>query len=172
MTLANGTHTISSVSSTPGNAECIDSRFFSVQNETSALTSTGTIDSSAVVSASNVEALGQTSEAVAEVPTTRSSRSERSNQMTNRGSSCSRMERRDSHLHARSISTGRRRPAQCNGRVPHAAAGRPPLPRRRAADSDQSGQYPARLGGNQCGGRGAICRTGSGLATRVRHQRL
>jgi hypothetical protein len=41
-------------------------------------------------------------------------------------------------------------------RVPHAAAGRPTLLGGRAADSDQSGQYPERLGGNQRGGRGAV----------------
>lgn len=38
-------------------------------------------------------------------------------------------------------------------------------------DSDQPGQYPERVGGDQCGGRGALCRTRSRLATRARHQR-
>ena len=75
-TLANGTHTISwVVTDNQGNTEGIGSRFFTVQNGTSsvtALTSTGAVDSSSMAVASNTvssnAALGQTSEAVAEVP--------------------------------------------------------------------------------------------------------
>ena len=71
-TLANGTHTISwVVTDNQGNTEGIGSRFFTVQNGTSsvtALTSTGTVDSSSMAVASNGAALGQTSETVAEVP--------------------------------------------------------------------------------------------------------
>ncbi len=72
-TLANGTHTISwVVTDNQGNTEGIGSRFFTVQNGTSALTalpSTGAVDSSSVaVAAIGDTALGQTSETVAEVP--------------------------------------------------------------------------------------------------------
>lgn len=68
-TLANGTHTISwVVTDNLGNTEGIGSRFFTVQNGTSALTSAGTVDSSAMALKSTGDALGQTVEAVSEVP--------------------------------------------------------------------------------------------------------
>ena len=72
-TLANGTHTISwVVTDNLGNTEGIGSRFFTVQNGTSALTSNmtsvGAVDSASQALKSSGEALGQTAEAVAEVP--------------------------------------------------------------------------------------------------------
>jgi hypothetical protein len=68
-TLANGTHTITwVVYDNLGNAEGIGSRFFTVQNGTSALTSAGTVDASSMAVASAGEALGQTVETVSEVP--------------------------------------------------------------------------------------------------------
>jgi hypothetical protein len=52
-----------------------------------------------------------------------------------------------------------------DGRVPHATPGRATLSRRRAADSDQSRQYSERVGRNQRGRRGAVCRTRSAPAS-------
>ncbi len=51
-----------------GNSEGIGSRFFTVQNGTSALTSAGTVEGSSMAVASVGEALGQTVETVSEVP--------------------------------------------------------------------------------------------------------
>ena len=65
-TLTNGTHTISwVVSDNAGNTEGIGSRFFTVQNGSSALTSAG---SGAVTVAAASSALGQAAELVSEVP--------------------------------------------------------------------------------------------------------
>jgi hypothetical protein len=69
-TLANGTHTISwVVTDNLGNTEGIGSRFFTVQNGSSSMTSSGATDGSAVAVAAQGEALGQTVETVSEVPT-------------------------------------------------------------------------------------------------------
>jgi hypothetical protein len=70
-TLANGTHTISwVVSDNLGNTEGIGSRFFTVQNGAGALTAAGTaaVTVAQASAASAGEALGQTAEAIAEVP--------------------------------------------------------------------------------------------------------
>ena len=88
-TLANGTHTISwVVTDNLGNTEGIGSRFFTVQNGTSsvtALTSTGTVDSSSMAVSSNGEALGQTSKRSRKYRrTTRSSKSAKSHPTTGR----------------------------------------------------------------------------------------
>jgi hypothetical protein len=68
-TLTNGTHTISwVVTDNLGNTEGIGSRFFTVQNGSSALTSATTVESSTLALGSQGEALGQTVETVSEVP--------------------------------------------------------------------------------------------------------
>jgi hypothetical protein len=67
-TLANGLHTISwVVSDNLGNSEGIGSRFFIVQNGTSAATSTA-VASSTLAEGSHGAALGQSAQAVSEVP--------------------------------------------------------------------------------------------------------
>jgi hypothetical protein len=68
-TLANGTHTISwAVTDNQGNTEGIGSRFFTVQNGSSALTSAATVDSSTMAADAHGDALGETIERVSEVP--------------------------------------------------------------------------------------------------------
>ena len=68
-TLSNGTHTIAwTVTDTLGNTEGIGSRFFTVQNGGGAMTSAATVDSSTMTAESHGAAIGQTVEAVSEVP--------------------------------------------------------------------------------------------------------
>ena len=68
-TLSNGTHTISwTVTDNLGNTEGIGSRFFTVQNGSGAMTSAATVDSSSMSVAAHGTAIGQTVEAVSEVP--------------------------------------------------------------------------------------------------------
>jgi hypothetical protein len=67
--LSNGTHTIVwVVSDNLGNSEGIGSRFFTVQNGSSALTSADTVEASSMAVASAGESLGKSVESVSDVP--------------------------------------------------------------------------------------------------------
>ena len=67
--LSNGTHTIAwVVSDNQGNSEGIGSRYFTVQNGTSAASTAAVVESSTVAEGTHGSAVGQTAEMVAELP--------------------------------------------------------------------------------------------------------